>query len=223
MRVLGNIDQRTTFVPGADAIGPLQAALGNWVTFTGVSGDTQTTPHSQSGVVTVAIAAIVLKPQVSGLFYVSLRCAFSTNGVEGDVIDHQFLTTQTAGPGVLSGTNQGFHGALAIGASGSVQATDAAGGTGLTIDGTPLITSGASLHLQHKQETASLAGQQTSAAASTLSFGFTGIVGLEGVDSNVKTPFVLGLPVTFFVDLNEAGNTISYQSFEMSAIELPFA
>lgn len=200
--------------------GALNVSLGNWVTLTAISRQTQNVPNDQSAPAATTVAALVLRVQATGIFLVGCRGTCSSN-TEGDTIEHSLNTLQSAGAGVIGGTGaapEGFHGTNASGASGAVLGADAAGGNGLLLDGSAIGSGGTR---QHLQDAVVLAGQGTAAAAGTFAFGFSGIVHRPGAGSSTKTPFTTGDAVAFGFVVS-AGGVVAYQALEMFALELPF-
>jgi hypothetical protein len=191
----------------------LGKSFGNWISIESQFGNAVGTPHDQTHPVLTFVAAVVLRAQVSGIFYVTFAIQ-ATDSVDVDTMSHSLVTNQSAGPGALTGgVAAGYSGANAIGASGMILNVDAAGGNGLLFDGNPQGLGAA--HFIANQTTA--AGVQT-----VCSWG--NIVDATGSTSAVKTPFTIGDAVAFGVEVGTAGAaTVHYTRLTLSAIELPFA
>lgn len=200
--------------------GDMIGSLGNWVSYfarTGAGGS-MNLPNTQSAASNTCFAALTLRAQTSGMFLVwaTYNWADSTTG---DSITARLAVTD-ATPGVLAGTNfqaNGFTGANALGAQSGVLSADAAGGAGITIDGTGFGAIGNSAFVA-SYTSGSLTGLLTANGNGTFTYSFVGIVGKN--NASPKAPVTIGHRFGAGLVLS-ATNTITIASISFGAVELP--
>jgi hypothetical protein len=203
-------------------------ALGNWAQVQCVVGSVPGLPSVQTGPNDTGVLGIVMVPQQSGIFFVSVRAAWS-DGTTAGVITHRLRTKQGATNGALLAvapatiTNGAKFGILATNANarGIVTQTDAAGGPGFSFEGGSLV---ASTQVQHIDITASLTGLLTAQAAGGAggAFAWSGYADANGASSLTKLPFTLGLPCIFHMTVSAtAAHVITYQTASLFVQEVP--
>lgn len=212
---------------GRAGAGGQLASLGLYAAIQAVSGSAaQPPPSAQTGAVNTNVAAVMLFARSSGIFGVSVRASWSDGTTAGSVT-HSLVSKQGASTGALAGT-----GAVGNGKIGSLQGSativnsiatlqaNAAGGVGITFEGSGVITIA-----QHSDVAGTLTGLLTANGIGTQNFesGFM-MCDATGSTSNVKTPFTIGKPACFALQLSStAAHVITYDSVSFFAQEMPFA
>jgi hypothetical protein len=221
---LQNVDRLTSEGNVATAA-DMQGPYSNWVQISSGIGATVPSPHTQTGMAATQVAAISMGAFFTGLFEVSVRASFS-DGTTAGTVTTSLTAKQGAGAGLVAGgvASAKFGGGAASIAAvcgmaapqGQVLNVDAAGGGGLTFEGSAL-----SNLSYHTDIVATLTGLLTAQANSTLNFEFFGICDALGVGGLAKTPFPLGKPVCFFLTAsNTAAHVITYNSLNFLVREL---
>lgn len=177
--------------------------------------NTQTTPNG------TIVAAMSLFPRVSGLFEVSVCVHFSCS-VTGQVVTHDLFSKQGATTGVLAGgaaTGKSSADEGAGASSSMILNVDAAGGGGLTFEGSSAFTL-----VQNDQSAATLTNLLTGQGIGTMEYTSGAmLVDATGPTSETLTPFTIGLPMCLALGVTSVvgANVITYQSITFWARELP--
>lgn len=207
-------------------------AMGNWGSIVGLAGAaSQGPPANQTGPTNTTVAAFVLMPLNSGIFFCAAKMSYSDGTTAGALTARLRTKTgantgQIAG-GAAAGKFGGFAGgagagglATYVGANGQVLNVDGAGGGGLTLEGTAITAGGAVTQSQDRQAT--LTGLLTANGQGVNNFEFIGMVDLTGPTAAAKTAFGRNIPVSFSLDVSDtAAHVVSFDSISLFAMELP--
>jgi ribosomal protein L14 len=179
-------------------------AGGNYATITAA-----TPPNTSAAPAGYIVAAIVVKPKVSGIFRIDLDyCFFDTTA--GEDVTTALEANEAAAPGtpitITGGTNAGFEGNAADATT--LAEIPAAAGTGLTIGG-----SAAATHALSSRQQNSVAGANQQQA-----FGVHGIFCIAGGAN--KDPATLNEDIVFWLKVTAPAGTLENQTLNFSVQEL---
>src|SRR5579872_140811 len=199
-------------------------SLGNWGSIVGLSGATVAAPANQTGPASTIVLGLCLMPLNTGIFLVSMKASYSDGTTAGALIA-RLITKQGAGTGQIAGgigaakfgSNAAGLGAgvsaTFVGSNGQVLNADAAGGGGLTFEGSALAATGVT---QSEDKQATLTGLLTANGTGVNNFQFQGPCDALGPTGLAKTPFTLGRPVFFGLQINDtAAHVVTFDSVSL--------
>ncbi|HZU81908.1 MAG TPA: hypothetical protein VE987_03280 [Polyangiaceae bacterium] len=205
----------------ARRIGQSAQAIGNWAQVLGASGAPNNAPHTQTSAAATNVVALSVVPKSTGLFLVGCKASYS-DGTTGGQITHSLFSKQgTTAAGALAGTgflSQVKTGVFAPTAKGGILNADAAGGGGITFEGSATFSV-----FQSSDAQGTLTGLLTVNGTGTQNFEFFGVADAVGAGSATKTPFTLGLAACIALAVSStAAHVITYDTVTLFAAELPF-